>query len=520
MKIRLPIGELRKVLTFWELAFALLAVASTVPIWLVDHPPIQDLPQHLATIRVLHDYSKPELAFATYFTTALGKTQYLTYYFAVHLLAFPFGVFLANKLFISLSLIAIPYSARALGRRLGADPWNALLVLPLVWSSQLILGFVNFVAAIPLLLWGLALAVDLKETFSWKRAGVVAVITVLAFYTHVVPFGILALGVGLVALGRDWRVMPKRLAPLLPAVVAAGIWLARAPAGAAARTAALGTSAAGPKPVFERWDQSMTGLFTWLTDILHTETDEQLFVAWVALVLVTAAAGETTSTSPESVAAASRRRLGVVLALTMLGYFVAPGAYSWIWPIKGRFPILAALLLVPLLPSPKKSWAVGVQLLAAAAGLASFYATGAAFRAFQKEEVGDLPAAIAAIPKGQRVAGLVFDAGSRYVKFSPFLHSVAWYQARRGGAVMFTFADFAASPIVFREHNRPPRVQPRWEWLPGSVDPVTDLAWYDYVLVRGGPGRIAHAPAVWERIHESDRWSVWRRVAADGTSPR
>lgn len=517
MKFRLPNVELRKVLTPWEIGFALLAVASTVPIWLVDFPPIQDLPQHLATIRVLHDYANPQFAFATYFTTALSKTQYLTYYFAVHLLAYPFGIFLANKLFISASLIGLPYSARALGRRLGSDPWNALLVLPLAWSSQLILGFVNFVAAIPLMLWGIAVAVDLKETFSWRRVGLLTGISVLCFYTHVVPFGILALGAGLVGIGRDFRVTAKRLVALLPAAVAAAIWLARAPAGAAARTAAFGTNTAGPKPVFERWDQALTAVSTWLTDILQSEIDEKTFVAWVALVLITATAGEMLQT--DTTRSSARRRLAVVLALTMLGYFIAPSSYSWIWPIKGRFPILAAILLVPLLPPLKKGWAVAIQLLAAGAGLVDFHATGSAFLAFQQQELGDLPTAIASIPKGQRVAGLIFDASSRQVKFSPFLHSVAWYQAYRGGAVMFTFADFAASPIVFRENNRPPRVRPRWEWMPGAVDPVRDLSWFDYVLVRGGPGRIAQVPSVWERIHASDHWSVWRRAAGEGTSP-
>ena len=37
----------------------------------------------------------------------------------------------------------------------------------------------------------------------------------------------------------------------------------------------------------------------------------------------------------------------------------------------------------------------------------------------------------------------------------------ALYQAKKGGAVMFTFADFPQSPFRFREDNRPPRVPPR-----------------------------------------------------------
>jgi hypothetical protein len=110
------------------------------------------------------------------------------------------------------------------------------------------------------------------------------------------------------------------------------------------------------------------------------------------------------------------------------------------------------------------------------------------------------------------VAALVFDRGSRQVKFAPFIHSAAWVQAENGGAVMFTFADFPQSPFVFREDRRPPRVGPRWEWMPERVDPGRDLTWYDYVLVRGGPGRIAQASQPFERVWQSQHWSVWRHV--------
>lgn len=122
--------------------------------------------------------------------------------------------------------------------------------------------------------------------------------------------------------------------------------------------------------------------------------------------------------------------------------------------------------------------------------------------------------AIAAIPPGERVVGLVWDRYSRHVKFAPFLHAVGWYQAERGGAVMFTFADFPQSPIRFREDSRPPRVGPRWEWMPERVDPRTDLDWYAYALVRGGPGPIGTLPDRWQKVGDFDRWHVYRRVEA------
>ena len=69
------------------------------------------------------------------------------------------------------------------------------------------------------------------------------------------------------------------------------------------------------------------------------------------------------------------------------------------------------------------------------------------------------------------MAALIWSNRSKVVEFSPFLHAVAYYQAERGGAVMFTFADFPQSPFHFRDDNRPPRVRPRWEWTPELVVP-------------------------------------------------
>jgi hypothetical protein len=79
---------------------------------------------------------------------------------------------------------------------------------------------------------------------------------------------------------------------------------------------------------------------------------------------------------------------------------------------------------------------------------------------------------------------------------------------------MFTFADFDQSPFQFRESNRPPRVPRRWEWLPNRVNPATDLGWYQFVLVRGGPGLLATQRELYEPVYRDPHWSVWKRREA------
>ncbi|MCC7542494.1 MAG: hypothetical protein IT379_40125, partial [Deltaproteobacteria bacterium] len=135
-------------------------------------------------------------------------------------------------------------------------------------------------------------------------------------------------------------------------------------------------------------------------------------------------------------------------------------------------------------------------------------------RRLEEEEGRGLSAAIDAIPAGRRVAGLVYRPTSRHVRFAPFLHSVAWYQARKGGAIMFSFADYPSWPVRFRSNSRPPRVPSRWEWQPQRVRIPEELAWYEYVLVRGGPGPISAMPELYAPVYRDARWSVWRALSS------
>ncbi len=501
----------------FELVFAAVALGAALPVWLVDHPAIQDLPQHLAAIRVIGSYGDDEFAFARYFTIDLLRTQYLAYYLVAIVLSWPLGVLVANKVLITASIVGTPYALRYWLRAAQHDERLALFAVPLTWNAHLILGFMNFTCAIPLAFVGIALALRLRAEWTRRRAIALGAVTIVCFYTHVVPFAFLGLGAALVGLDLgDWRATLRRWAPLVPGGLAAIVWTQLSPAGESTVSAASGGGAQGAA-VFQSASQNVAQLPSWLTDVLHSERDDQLLVAFAIVLLGAAVSGLARGrpgTPPPEVPPSPplRRRLALLAPLAALLYFVTPASYDWIWPINARFPLLAILFGIPALP--RLRGAVGGVLLAAviAIGVLSSAEVSRAFVAFDEEEVGALDEAIATIPKGARVAGLIFDRASREVKFSPFIHAVAWEQAENGGAVMFTFADFPQSPFVFREDMRPPRVGPRWEWMPERVDPTRDLAWYDYVLVRGGPGRIAQPGQPFERVFEGDRWTVWRRA--------
>lgn len=356
-----------------------------------------------------------------------------------------------------------------------------------------------------------------------KREVILAVLLVLCFYTHVVPFAFMALGVALLLWGDGPRATLKRALVFVPSALAFVLWIALTPAGQSTLEAAGGGSD-GTRAQFASVSQAMRELPMWLTDVLGGDRDEHLWVVWLTLLALSIVFGlRADGASQESGAADHqadgalplRRELGfraaLLMPLALVAYFVAPTSYDWIWPISARFPLLA--LLFACLLVPRLRGVAGHALFAAAALVAAFgfSEVARAFDRFERDEVGDFSEALAVIPEGERVAGLIFDRGSRQVKFSPFIHYVAYYQAQKGGAVMFTFADFPQSPILFRSENRPPRVPPRWEWQPERVDPSRDLTWYRYVLVRGGPGRIAR-DAGWKRVFSGSHWQIYQRL--------
>lgn len=502
--------------------FLVVVTAATLPMWWVPYPPMQDMPQHLAAVRVLHSLDDPAYGMAQYFALHLGTTQYLAYYLLCHWLSFLTDITTANLILVTLTLVGIPYGARSLLKALGGEPLLALLLVPLTYNAHLILGFLNFLAAVPLLLFGLAMAVRQRARPTRLRGGLLSVTLLLCFYMHVVPCALLGVGVGLLALRRPWRASFVGLSPLLPLGVAGITWLVRSPAGKATTQAAGLGSGGGSAATFRPLDRALSELPMWLTDV--RAGDEDLFqlkclvgliaVAWVVGIVFPRRGPLETDARRRS---GGRSRAGTLLCLRLaalpllclLGYVYLPSGYQWIWPIAERFALLALVLAVPLLPALRTWLCAPVVACAVLLSVLHIEQTAQAFVAFDAE-VGQFDAALNAIPKGKRVAGLIFDRGSRHIRFAPFLHYVAHYQAQKGGAVMFTFADFPQSPFSFHPGNRPPRVQPRWEWTPGRVRPRRELSYYDYVLVRGGPGRVGGRNSGFVQVFQSRHWRVFK----------
>jgi len=494
-----------------------LAIAVAFPLWAVERPPLQDLPEHVAAIRVISDFGDPALRFRDYFELQLWRTQYVSVYLLGYLLCGLVSPLVAAKLILTLGLVATPLGLRRLLRQLGADPNAALLSLPLLFNVHVLLGFINFVLAIPMLFFGLAAALGLRE--SQGRTGWLAVTgwAGLCFVTHVLPFALLMCGLVVILLPllvRKWRWAACTLGPVM---VLSLFWFFSTPSGDAVRQLLVGQGQVGASAVISPPEEAIREWVDWLGTITRDpEAAQRTVVAALLLLVALVHAGLERGQSvggSRDVRAAGRHALGVIFVLCVLGYFCLPTSYSFMWPISRRFVVLGLLSAIPAAaaaPPLTRHLAILGSVLLALIGAGK---NEEAFRRFEARSYRGLDPLIARIPEGHRVAGLVFNPGDPDVKFSPLLHAVNWVQAARGGAVMFTFAEFPQSPFAWNPEQRPPQVPPRWEWLPERVRPDRDLVWYDYVLVHQGPGRIADSCrfVLDQRDHG---WSLYRRVGS------
>lgn len=490
-----------------------IACLLTLPLFLVHRPPLQDLPQHAAAVQVLARYGDARWHFAEYFEIHLARTQYLTVYLAAVPLARIFGAVFAIKAIIAVAWVATPLSLLTLLRALGKDGWLSLLALPLTYNAHAMTGFVNFIAAIPLMFFGIACAIRTYQKPTRRRSLTLAALLLVTFYTHIVPFGVLLLAVVALAFDRKPSLLLQRLMPAIPCAIAALIWALTSPAGT--KLTQLGKPGAGSLPPrYAPLPEAIHNFADWLTPGLVGDADSTRLVIWFLLCLLLAALAAAykprmKESTESQLGRAASLRLAFLLPACVAGYFWLPLSYDFMWPISLRFPLLAAYL-VPLwlvyAPATARRAAAVVATGLAASALMD---VSAAFQQFERTDLRGLDEVISRIPQGSRVAGIVYNPRSDVMRQPSLLQSVGWVQAERGGAVMFTFADFPQSPFSFRENNRPPRVAPRWEWEPNRVVPERDLRWYEYVLVHDGPGALARSPNLTE-VTQSGHWALWR----------
>lgn len=481
------------------LAVALLAVmaACVAPLWASALLPMMDLPQHLATVRVLHSYGDPAFGVDRYHVIDLSRTQYLSWYYAVHWLTYLLPLETANRVVLSLYAAGLPLSLVALLRAYGRDPALGLLAAPLVFNVFYFMGFANYITALPLVFWALALlqrCLDVADgKVAWRQVAGLGAVALLLFYSHAqafVMYGCLA-ACALLLGGQSWhpRHWCRSAAHLAPAGLAMVVWTSRSlilASGADWQKGHGGRNVAPAQAAWEDISDRFAHVGSWFLDGYRGDEDEKIALVWILLVLALAVLVRRAPDAPIP-ARPWRDRLPMLwMALAVAMYLLSPLSYRWIWPISYRFVPVVAMLAVVALPAGRLPWRWATVLVPATAlALWSSQVHCAKAREFAAE-VGPIREIVAKADTGKKLIALIYGAGSSVLQQAPFLHLGQYYVVDRGGMASFSFANFPQSPVLYPDVGGPPQFPPRFEWTPERFTWAQHGHWYDYVLVRGG----------------------------------
>ena len=476
------------------------------------------MPEQVAVIATLRHWGDPTWSGA-YFLD-VGKSQYVLYHLVGALLAVPLGsAELANLVLLSAVGISSPYAYRSLLRALGRDKRLALFAVPVFWSRPLVMGFLPYVASMPLVLWGLALTAKQNEEPRRGRAVGLAALSLSLFFLHVDPFLLFVFATGLMRLVVTVRDVAKAPAGERRSAIAASAlasarslaWLTPA-LGVAAAWALLGSlrgSVEQHNVRFQRASELMREFPSWSHDVWRSHVDEGCsIVVWAAFAVLIVQRGLGERDRWKTAVAAAP------FVAAVLTYFALPYSVGAAVMLNVRIAVFVALF-APLLIDRIDGLRSAVPL--AAVAVATLVLSGDAFfeiRRVASEDLGDVDRLLARIPPGSKVVTLPFHLTSPRVHWAPWTFLGSYARSRGGGVAAYSFTELPHWPMHYRPEAAPPRKPMFWTFNACGYRNEVDGVYYDYVITRGNvdPFRDAPPGPVFRRMDAERELVLYERV--------
>lgn len=463
-----------------------LTVLGVAPIWATDLLPLVDIAAHLHLMTVMHDLPGSPLL-QHHYREVHALVPYLSYYKLVDWLAQAMSVEQANRVVLTLTVAAMPWSALAYLRAAGHSPWLLLGVFPWMLHCDFFMGFFNYLLSIPIFLLILAAHLRWLQRPSPRRGLVLGGLLGLLALTHYLLWAVALVLLPALALVfaarqrwqralwwplRDGLVCLPSLLLLLPwfvryFVLAEGVKTADAAIHRSGGTLLqrLGNVYQGEHiGPLANLRQIPDVLFdaVYRTDARLALTDrpgEVVAVLWLAALVLwligTARVPRpaTPATPQVPVGVTGSPHAAWAVAILVAEYFLMPRNLSKpiaLYGVNFRLVEVAMVLLICALPldplrppgSVRRRVHLGAALMVICALLLPL-ATIAEFRA-DRALLGDIRAAYGAIPPGKRVLTLRGRRPSRW-----FLFNLGeYYAVFRHGYVPYSFADTSSKPVV------------------------------------------------------------------------
>lgn len=457
---------------YWP-AFGVCALLASLPLFVTGPLPMADLPEHIAQVSIWKHFGDACHRFAATFEIH-WSTPYLLGYAIARALAGFMSSAAAVKATVWAAVLLLPLSMRALLRRGGGDPGWSLLGFLLAYGYSFYWGFFNFSLALPLGIFFLALLFD--ERPRPVAIGALAIV-LLGAHALVLLFCIGAT-VAVAVARRSWRTA----LPVLPAAVLLAAWTLYM------------RQVEGSVHMPTVWSITVERL-TYLPSALVANAWES-----AAIPIVLAVALAVAVTRPRVTRDPARWLLA---ALALVVYFVAPFFAFGTVCLYPRFAVMIVVTALFLF-APARALALSGSIVFLLVAVWMLVLTNRFQRfgddAARFEEIVD------ALPAGRRVILLRNDVGSDAVPGPVFSHFAALYQARKGGLVADSFANYYA-PIV--GYRRGAALTAHDRYSQAGLVHWPSLLEYDYVIARAAERRGLPFSRLPESVRPALRNGAW-----------
>lgn len=433
-------------------AFVALTIACALPIWAVEYPPLLDLPNHLAAVAVWHYHDDPRWDFARWYDLNLVPLPYWAHYYTVHLLTYlTRSVEVANKIFLTAYVAALPLGALAFARRFGRSHWLALFAFPLVWNFNLADGFIAYCAGFAAVPLALVLVDEHCEAPTLPRALAVFAVGSLVYFFHLLAYVLFLVCAGLIVLVHSRPLSPRHLLVRgLPVLSCAGIgaWALRH----ANNMNFHRVTGVGRDLIYDPVSGRLGQIPDRLLNLVPGSVDELVLIvvaaAWLALAVTAARAR-----SVEDPRARGLHGWGVesCLLAALALYLATPRSMQrpFYWHmINGRFVVAIALFGALTIRGAIAGWRRWLMLPVVAATLVYVIVLLGAFREFNRHAAG-FDEVVARIPRGKQVLTMILHPmGDSAVNVSAFNQFPSYVQIHHGGYNFYNFAE--GFPLRYR----------------------------------------------------------------------
>ena len=479
------------------LAAGLCAVLVAVPFLAVRFPPITDLPQHAAQIRLLlAALGDPEGAY---------RIQWFTPYSAAYALlgaawALSTPAHAGRLAALALAVLWV-LAVHGLAARRQRSVAAAALATVLIFNQTLYWGFLSFsVGGLAFVVWMLVTARASSQQTVRRDALLQFAAALLLYVSHALWFGFAIVWLVLYAIAHrwPWRVACWRLGSVVPVAAGAALWYPHLKALGFVSPTVWFTPP--PERLAPEWfvDAMLGGIYGPTEYLIGG-----VVLSWVVVGLAQHRGG--------SAGAVDRDLLATGALLIGLGLLL-PDQHMNTIQFAARWVPLGAMLVVLGVPAPALLGALQ-RPLALALVAAFCLGTALAWMVYERDDLSGLAAALAAVPDDQRVLGLDLVQESRTIKGRPFLQTFAYAQVLHGGRLNLSFAGFAPSLVVYRQRRPAPWTR-NLDWFAQRVR-RDDFSHFDYALINGGAevhAQMAGLPLV--AVTDAGRWRLYRVTAA------